>query len=38
MNLNKNEVGKVENHVSTKWLSFGKCLEKILIQLVLMQF
>ena len=36
MNLTKNEVRKVENHVSTKWVSFAKCLEKILIQLDLM--
>ena len=32
MNFNNNEVRKVIDHVSTRWLSFGKCLERTLIQ------
>ena len=27
MNLNNNEVRKVINEASTRWLSFGKCLK-----------
>ena len=32
MNLNNNEVRKVIYHISTRWLSLGKCLERTLIQ------
>ena len=32
MNLNNNEVEKVVNHVCTRWLSLGKCLERTLMQ------
>ena len=32
MNLNNNEVEKVINHVCTRWLSLGKCLERTLMQ------
>ena len=28
MNFNNNEVRKVMNHVSSRWLSLGKCLER----------
>ena len=32
MNFNNNEVRKVIYHISTRWLSLGKCLERTLIQ------
>ena len=32
INLNNNEVRKVINHVSTRWLNFRKCLERMLMQ------
>ena len=32
MNFNNNEVRKVIKHVSTRWLSLGKCLERTLMQ------
>ena len=32
MNFNYNEVRKVIYHISTRWLSLGKCLERTLIQ------
>ena len=31
MNFNNNEIRKVINHVSTRWLSLGKCLERTLM-------
>ena len=31
MNFNSNEIRKVINHVSTRWLSLGKCLERTLM-------
>ena len=31
-NFKNNEVRKVINHVSTRWLSLGKCLERTLMQ------
>ena len=30
--FNNNEVRKVIKHVSTRWLSLGRCLERILMQ------
>ena len=32
MNFNNNEVRKVIYHISTGWLSLGKCLKRTLIQ------
>ena len=32
MNFKNNEVSKVISHVSTRWLSLGKCLERTLMQ------
>ena len=32
MNFKDNEVRKVINHVSTRWLRLGKCLERTLMQ------
>ena len=32
MNFENNEVRKVINHVSTRWLSLGKCLERTMMQ------
>ena len=31
MNFNNNEIKKVINHASTRWLSLGKCLERTLM-------
>ena len=32
MNFKNNEVRKVINHVPTRWLSLGKCLDRTLMQ------
>ena len=32
MNFNNSEVRKAINHISTRWLSLGKCLERTLVQ------
>ena len=37
MNLNNNELRKIENYVSTMLLSFGKYFERIFMQWDLMQ-
>ena len=31
MNFNNNEIRKVIKYISTRWLSFGKCLERTLM-------